>query len=116
MNAIELAETQGHADCEHIHGDNGTSWGCLQTQYETFALWAREFLGYVPSNTYGNQRYVVLMRVQAWLDKGRTAREIALLYNHPASGGHTCGRGYNEKVGVHWDSCAYAQKVLALLP
>lgn len=54
-------------------------------------------------------------QVQEWIGQGYGERQIALLYNHPASGGHTCSSGYNEAQRVKWDSCRYANNVLVAL-
>lgn len=98
-----------------MSGDNGNSWGCFQTQYKTYELWSQKHLGYIAPRTYINQKYLITLQVQEWIDKGYSDRAIALLYNHPASRGVKCGRGYNAKQKVTWDSCAYAENLLANL-
>lgn len=115
MNAIQSVESGGDTNCEHRIGDAGHSHGCFQIQTTTFNLWSEEHLGYVATQTYWTQRYVVTKQVQKWIAQGYTDRGVALMYNHPASQGKTCGEGYNKKIGVKWNSCAYAQSVLAKL-
>ncbi len=78
-------------------------------------MWSKKHLGYVPPRTYTNQKYVVMLQVQEWINQGYSNRAIALLYNHPASKGVVCGKGFNERQKVEWDSCSYAERLLARL-
>lgn len=107
-------DAQGIKTGKQIIGDNGHSWGCFQTNYGTFRQWSMEILGYVGPDNYWTQRYVVTMKVQQWINEGLSDRSIALRYNHPASNG-TCSKGFNTKIGVPYDSCAYVGQILARL-
>ena len=69
-------------------------------------------MGYVAPKKYYSQRYVVTKQVDTWLEQGYSERQIFLLYNHPASNGVRCSRGYNEQQQVAWDSCKYVEKAL----
>lgn len=58
------------------------------------------------------ERYVAYKMIEKWLAEGLTARQIVLRWNQ----GHTgeCRKGTN-KYGVKYDSCAYANNVLAYI-
>ena len=58
------------------------------------------------------ERYVAYKEIEKWLSEGLNARQIALKWNQGHSG--TCKAGVN-KHGVKYDSCAYANQVLAYL-
>lgn len=59
-----------------------------------------------------NEIYVASRKVDAWLAEGLSERQIALVWNQGTPG--PCRAGVNRH-GVHYDSCAYASQVLALL-
>ena len=48
------------------------------------------------------------MKVEEWLEKGKTVRDIALLWNQGNTG--KCSSGINS-LGVSYDSCDYAKNV-----
>lgn len=56
------------------------------------------------------ERYVAVKIVARWLKQGYKKNDIALLWNQGNAG--RCSSGTN-KHGVEYDSCAYAEKVLA---
>lgn len=103
-----------HVETGGVHSAIGKSGehGALQFLPSTWEMWSKEVAGRVLPFTEANERYVALLKVQRLLDAGYTARGVALVWNQ----GHTngCSAGTN-KHGVQYDSCAYAQKVLASL-
>jgi hypothetical protein len=52
------------------------------------------------------------MKIEKWLEKGLTDRQIFLIWNQGNYG--PCKSGIN-KYGVAYDSCAYAEKALRIL-
>jgi hypothetical protein len=86
--------------------------GCYQFMPATWVQWSGEVLGYPGILTDSTEHYVVLRKVQGWLDDGYSASQIALMWNQ----GHTgqCSAGVN-KHGAPYDSCAYQRLVLANL-
>lgn len=66
--------------------------------------------GEVRAQTPIRERYVATQMVKRWQKQGNTAKDIALIWNQ----GHTgkCSAGTNSR-GVKFDSCSYAQAVLA---
>lgn len=77
---------------------------------ETWKMWSMDVLGYVPTLTEHTEHYVALKKIQSWVEQGLSARQIALKWNQGHAG--RCSAGTN-KHGVKYDSCAYAEKVLA---
>jgi hypothetical protein len=71
-----------------------------------------EVYGEVREMTPIRERYVATKIIQKWLDQGLDAKAIALRWN--AGGAKQCSSGVN-RYGVSYDSCAYQQKVLAML-
>ena len=66
---------------------------------------------YVPISE-NRERLVVLTLFQNWLNQGMSESQIALKWN--AGNATRCSSGINRH-GVAYDSCAYQQKVLAML-
>lgn len=58
------------------------------------------------------ERYVAYKMIEKWLDQGHTAYDITQLWNTGRAG--KCIKGTN-KLGVKYDSCTYAQDVLAYI-
>lgn len=108
---IELIETQGHPDCGSIAGGSGEK-GCLQFQAPTWRSFSKEFYGEVLTQTPDREREVANFKVQQWLDKGYSPRQIFLTWNQ--GNPSPCKRGIN-KFGVRFDSCTYADRGVALL-
>ena len=77
----------------------------------TWKLWATQVLGYVPSATYHNQRYVVHRVLESWKHEGLSEREMLWRYNGTDRNGR-CHAGEN-KWGAKYDSCAYALAVIS---
>lgn len=65
-------------------------------------------IGYVPEQSPINEEYVATMKIEQWLQEGKSATDIALTWNqgHPGK----CRRGVN-RYGVNYDSCAYVAMV-----
>jgi hypothetical protein len=77
---------------------------------ETFAMWGKEVMGYVPALMPHTEEYVALKKIQGWIEQGLTDRQIAWKWN---SGRHDkCIEGIN-KHNVAYSSCKYAENVLA---
>lgn len=57
-----------------------------------------------------NSKYVAVMKVQGWLNDGRTEKQIFLAWN-AGEQAKKCGKGTN-KYGVKYDSCSYITKAL----
>ena len=70
----------------------------------------KHLLGYDASPTYPNVRYVTYIRVKDMLSQGYSERQILWWYNSGRTTG--CIKGTN-KYGVNYDSCTYADKILA---
>lgn len=121
-DALALADSIGRHEsggrtfrgenCDELRGTSG-EWGCFQILPATWAMWARQMLGYVPRGSYHNQRLVVAMVVQEWIDEGLSVRAIAWRYNSGRA--DKCISGTNRH-GARYNSCAYADAVLAMLP
>lgn len=69
-----------------------------------------EVIGYVPPMTEINSKYVAVMKVQEWLNEGRSEKQIFLSWN-AGERAKKCGKGTN-KHGVKYDSCSYITKAL----
>ena len=78
----------------------------------TWELWSKDIAGRVLPFTEGNEYYVAVMKVDAWLKSGYTERDIALTWNQGSKG--ACRAGVNRH-GVVYDSCKYAKVILAHL-
>jgi len=89
-----------------LSGENG----CFQFLGDTWNAFSKEVLGYVAPHTGINEEYVATVKIQKWLEAGKSVEQIALLWNQ----GHVgkCSRGTNQH-GVDYDSCEYAVAVLA---
>jgi len=75
-------------------------------------MYSLEVYGEVMPMTYESERYVATRMIETWLANGYTIADIPLIWNQGSNG--QCRRGVNRH-GVRYDSCAYQQKVLALL-
>lgn len=84
----------------------------MQFLPSTWILFSKEIYGEVKEQTPTRERYVAYKMIEKWLQEGLDARQVALRWNQ----GHTgkCRSGVN-KHGVRFDSCHYAQQVLAKL-
>lgn len=78
----------------------------------TWEMFSKEVYGEVREQTNVRERYVAYKMIEKWLDQGLSAHAIALRWN--AGGATKCSSGVN-KYGVEYDSCAYTEKVIALL-
>lgn len=76
---------------------------------ETWKGDSQKYLGYVaPATSYVTQKYVTALKVQDWIDKGKTDYQIGLLFN---GGEIKVKKGIN-KWGQRYDSGAYANKLV----
>lgn len=110
-NAIERNETGG-GNCNNVQGAS-KELGCHQFRESTYKQYAMETIGYVPPMTKINSKYVTAMKVQKWLDSGRTETQIFLAWN-AGTNAKKCSKGTN-KYGVKYDSCTYVAKGMKLL-
>lgn len=99
-------------------GQSGES-GCYQYQPATWAAYSKIVDGSAISMTVVNERRITEAMIQKWLDEGHDARWIFLMWNQGNGDGwgpgtKDCYAGTN-KYGVHYDSCAYAEKGLSIL-
>lgn len=78
----------------------------------TWKMWSKEILGYVPTLMRHTERLVVVRKIQSWLDKGYSERQIFLMWNQGHAG--KCSKGVN-KHGAAYNSCAYAEAGLVAL-
>lgn len=108
MDAIAKVETGGNFKARGKSGEHGAT----QMLPSTWRQWSRDVLGYVAPFTETNERYVALRVINSWVAEGLTDRQIGYRWN---SGRHTgCSKGVN-KHGAEFDSCSYADKLLASL-
>lgn len=108
---IEEIETQGNGNCSEAKGGSGEH-GCLQFQPATWRAYSRELYGKTVNITQEREREVATFKVQQWLDAGYSTRQVFLIWNQ--GNPSPCKAGVN-KFGVRFDSCAYANKGIALL-
>ena len=106
-NAIKQAESGGNYNAI---GDAGTSAGAYQFQPKSWSGWAKQYTGQenLPM-TPENQDRVAIARIQDLINQGYGPREIALIWN---GGSPVEKKGFNKKIGLAYDSGAYADKVL----
>lgn len=109
-NTIVEIETGGTGDCS-LRGQSGEI-GCHQFLPATWRAYSYDVFGYVPEQTKVNARHVALTKIEDWLNIGKSARDIFLIWNQGHSG--ECVSGIN-KHGVPYDSCAYADHALNIL-
>lgn len=106
--AIKQVESGGRYDAKGGSGE----YGAYQFMPSTWKSWAKTYLGNANAPmTPANQDKVALARIQALLNEGRNAQQIALIWN---GGSPTIKAGVN-KWGQKYDTGAYAKKVLAAL-
>lgn len=84
----------------------------MQYLPSTWRLWSKEVYGYVREMTPSREKYVAYKMIEKWLAQGKTPREVSLMWNQGHSG--ACKSGVNS-MGVQYDSCSYAQKVLSYI-
>lgn len=77
---------------------------------DTWKYSSEKFIGYLAPMTRINERYVAIVKIQHWLNEGKTASQIALLWNQGNLS--KCSSGVND-YGVKYDSCEYVRVVLA---
>lgn len=109
-DVILKIETGDTLDCS-LTGLSGER-GCYQFLPSTWNAYSKEIYGEILPITEEREHFVVEAKVEKWLKKGKTSRDIFLIWNQGNSG--ECVRGINRH-GVPYDSCAYAEKALILL-
>lgn len=109
---IKQNETKGIKDCHKASGESGEK-SCYQFMPKTYAGYSKQVLGYVAPMTPVNAEYVATVKVQEWLNEGRSPEKILLAWN-AGEGATKCKKGVN-KLGVKYDSCSYVKKGLQLI-
>lgn len=97
-------------NCDSLKGQS-REVGCFQYLLKTWNARSEKYLGYVAEPTYANQRYVTARWVQDELEV-MSERKFLWRYNGTDKNGN-CHAGVNS-LGVKYDSCAYAEMVLAI--
>lgn len=108
--AIKQVESRGNYNAV---GDAGISKGAYQFQPASWSGWSQKYLG--QSNlpmTPENQDKVAIARISDLLNQGYNEEQIALIWN---GGEPVRKKGFNKKIGLAYDSGAYADKVLKQL-
>lgn len=108
MEAISHVETGGNHNARGKSGEKGK----LQYLESTFILWSKEVTGRVLPFNETNEEYIALKMIDKWISYGYTDRQIAWIWNSGRA--DTCISGVNRH-NVQYDSCSYADKVLAIL-
>lgn len=106
--AIIEVETGGKS----VKGKSGES-GVAQFLPSTWNAYVKKYMATTTLPLTPENEFEVLTRHNTYmLDKGYTPYQTILVHNQGSTG--KCRRGTN-KYGVKYDSCAYAQKVLAMV-
>jgi len=108
VQAIMKVESGGYFGAKGASGEKGAA----QFLPSTWELWSRDIAGRVLPFTEGNEYYVAVMKVDAWLKSGYNEGQIAQIWNTGRPG--PCIRGVNRH-NVPYDSCAYERAILAQL-
>lgn len=108
-NAIKMVESKGNYNAV---GDAGTSKGAYQFNGNNYQAWSKQYFGTTLPFTPENQDKVAQARIQDLLNQGYNAEQVALIWN---GGEPVRKKGFNKKIGLAYDSGAYADKVLAQL-
>lgn len=109
--AIVRLETNGYENCHTLAHPSGEI-GCRGYLPSTFELYSKIATGEVLERTERNEQYVTLIMITNWLEKGYTPYQIALRWNQGHAG--KCRSGVNQH-GVKYNSCAYANRLVALV-
>ena len=106
-NAIKQTESGGNYNAV---GDAGTSAGAYQFQPSSWSSWSKQYTGQTNlPMTPENQDRVAVAKIQDLINQEYGPREIALIWN---GGSPVEKKGFNKKIGLAYDSGAYADKVL----
>lgn len=84
----------------------------MQFLPSTWKFFSQKVYGEVREQTPIREKYVAYKMIEKWLEQGYNAGDIALMWNQGHAG--KCKSGTN-KYGVKYDSCHYAEQVLAYL-
>lgn len=108
--AISTVESGGR----QVQGASG-EFGMFQFLPSTWKIVSKQVAGKVLPQTKENEQQVALGKIQQLIDKGYSAKEIALVWNTSLGGSEKplVKKGVNSK-GVAYDSGAYANKVLGV--
>lgn len=110
--AISNHESSG---CKNTKGASGET-GCFQFMPSTWQAVSIEMTGSVLTQLPNNEKYVASLKIQSLLDKGRTPRDIALIWNGSLAGSEKPieKKGRNKK-GILYNTTAYAEAVTSLI-
>jgi len=78
----------------------------------TWEQYSKEVYGRVREQTPTRERYVAYKKIEKWLAEGKTAYQIALIWN----GGTPVEKSGINKHGVAYNTKKYAHQVLAQIP
>lgn len=112
---IAYQENGGKLDLDNpVAGKSGEMKSIFQFTPNTWKGYSKEAFGKEMPLNNDNETYVVKHKVKKWIDEGKTASQIASMWN--AGEGHPNAykedwRGTNTH-GVHYDTPAYAKNVL----
>lgn len=115
FKAIREKESGGNYNAV---GDNATSTGAFQFQAATWKGYAKDVLGdeNAPMSK-GNQNQVAYKKIKAWKDAGWTPAQIAAAWNageqKALDGTWKTNVGYNQKIGVSYNTPQYVGDVLS---
>jgi hypothetical protein len=115
FKAIREKESGGNYNAV---GDNATSTGAFQFQAATWKGYAKDVLGDENAPmTKGNQNQVAYKKIKAWKDAGWTPAQIAAAWNageqKALDGTWKTNVGYNQKIGVSYNTPQYVGDVLS---
>lgn len=116
-NAVALVRAMRQVESNNKYdllGDNGTSYGAYQYQEKTWREAAKQYLNDENADITNPvlQDYVTYKRVKDLKDQGYAPGEIASVWNSGRRDPNQAGSGYNERIGVSYDTPAHVQKVL----
>jgi len=115
FKAIREKESGGNYNAV---GDNATSTGAFQFQDATWKGYAKDVLGdeNAPMNK-ANQNQVAYKKIKSWKDSGWTPAQIAAAWNageqKALDGTWKTNIGYNQKIGVSYNTPQYVGDVLS---
>lgn len=123
VKALGYAENGGKPNLNNLQaGKTGELKSIFQFTPDTWKNYAQQELGDANAElTPDNETFVVSKRVEKWIDEGKTARQIASIWNagqgepDAYTGKFSNGNpsvGINKKYGVKFDVPSYANKVL----
>jgi len=106
--AMLKLETGGNCKAKGGSGERG----CFQFLPSTWKQYIKQYKGTTTLPMTFENEFDVMVTVNTKLLEKHTVYQVALIHNQGNAG--KCKKGIN-KHGVKYDSCAYAQKVVAMI-